>query len=87
MIDEACGIFVGAYLLGCFSNISIYSLITNFCIFRIIDIFKPFPIRQIETICKAHKNTAAFGIMIDDVAAAIVATFLQIIGLKLLGLA
>jgi phosphatidylglycerophosphatase A len=84
IIDEVCGIFLGSLILYLIRELSIISIICNFVLFRIFDILKPFPIRKIESICKKSKYTFAFGIMIDDILASIIATSIQLILLNLL---
>lgn len=86
VIDEACGIFLGAWILKSFGYLNISQLFLNFALFRIFDILKPFPISQIERYLKKSENTAAFGIMFDDILAAIFATTIQIFILKLFNL-
>ncbi len=83
VIDEACGIFLGLYILGLFSSLSYISILINFLLFRIFDIWKPFPIRTIEKAMKRSDNTVGIGIMFDDVLAAVFATALQIVVSKL----
>jgi phosphatidylglycerophosphatase A len=82
VIDEACGIFLGSFILSYLGSISLLSILYNFLLFRIFDILKPFPIKHIEAICQKRKNTIAFGIMIDDTVAAIIATGLQIVAMS-----
>jgi phosphatidylglycerophosphatase A len=48
-----------------------------FLLFRIFDIFKPFPIDILE-----KKFDGGFGIMIDDIAAALYAALIMIIFTK-----
>lgn len=59
VIDEVVGQMVSLILIPH----SLFLYITSFFLFRIFDIFKPFPIRKIE---KIH---GGFGIMLDDLAA------------------
>ncbi|MDR2667101.1 MAG: phosphatidylglycerophosphatase A [Holosporales bacterium] len=78
VIDEACGIFFG-YAILLFANLfTTLDIIINFLLFRLFDILKPFPIKNIEKHCKSHSKLIGFGIMIDDVLAIIIATILQI---------
>ena len=86
VIDEACGIFLGASILKNLGFISLNQLLLNFVLFRIFDIFKPFPIRNIENFLKQSDHTVAFGIMLDDMLAAICATTIQIFILKMFDL-
>jgi len=60
VIDEICGMMLS--LTGIpFNPISAAA---GFVIFRLLDIFKPFPIRAIE-----KKFTGGTGIVLDDIAA------------------
>ena len=60
IVDEVAGIFVTFF----FIRLSIGILFSGFILFRIFDIFKPYPIRQLE------KNLrGGISIVIDDVAA------------------
>lgn len=79
VIDEAAGIFFGAYLLTLFLNVTPIAIVVNFCLFRIFDIFKPSPIRNIEMAMKKKDSTVGVGIMFDDILAAVFASTLQII--------
>ena len=64
VIDE-----IAAFLPVCvFANKSPLMLAVAFGLFRLFDIWKPFPIRQVE-----RRVKGGFGIMIDDVLAAIYA--------------
>lgn len=75
VIDEVCGIFMLYLLLPC----SYVYLTAGFILFRCLDILKPYPIKRVED------TGGSFGIMIDDVIAAlysfiIIAPFLMIRG-------
>ena len=61
VIDEVAGMII---CLGPFPKI-IPLYILGFILFRILDIFKPFPCRQLE------KIPGGLGIMLDDIAAAL----------------
>jgi len=63
VIDEAAGLLVTFFLLP----ISWLSLVSGFVLFRIFDIFKPFPIRRVEGI------RGGAGIVCDDIVAGIYA--------------
>ncbi len=84
VIDEACGIFLGATLIYCCNHTSHYALLVNFLLFRLFDIAKPYPIRNIETSMKTRIETVAIGIMLDDILAAIFAATIQITLYKVL---
>jgi phosphatidylglycerophosphatase A len=62
VIDEILGLVIG--LLG--FSFNAFTAITGFILFRIFDIFKPFPVRWIEK----HLN-GGWGVALDDVAAGI----------------
>lgn len=79
VIDEACGVFLGATILSYCLDLSLISLLINFVFFRVFDIWKPFPIRNIEKLLKKREKTVALGIMLDDIFASIIGTILQIV--------
>ena len=79
VIDEACGIFVGASIIYLFELHAFFSIIVNFVLFRIFDILKPSPIKFLEEYCKNRKTIVSLGVMIDDIVAAIFASFAQIV--------
>jgi phosphatidylglycerophosphatase A len=57
---------VGYWLSVAFVPLQWHWLLAAFLLFRFFDIFKPWPIRQLD-----QKVSGGFGIMIDDVVAAI----------------
>ena len=67
VIDEVAGFMVA--LLGLPFNT--FTVVAGFLIFRIFDIVKPFPIRQLE-----RNLPGGAGIVLDDVAAGIYTNFL-----------
>ena len=79
VIDEACAIFLSnALLLNIFEyDYTIFLL--SFLFFRLFDILKPFPIRNIESYFKSNNNLNGFGIMIDDVIAVIPTVFIIVL--------
>ena len=64
VIDEVAGYFVTIFLLP----ISWWSFILGFLLFRVFDIFKPFPIRMIH-----KKVRGGIGICLDDIVAGVYA--------------
>ncbi|MDR1391426.1 MAG: phosphatidylglycerophosphatase A [Holosporales bacterium] len=78
VIDEVCGVFLGAGIIYGFNMNSAWAIFINFLLFRVIDISKPFPIKFIEKSMKNRDRTVGLGIMLDDVLAAIFAAFLQL---------
>lgn len=79
VIDEALGQLIPFFF---FKSINGYHLILAFILFRIFDIFKPWPIRDSENWLKG-----GFGVMLDDVLAGIYALIgLMVINLILSGI-
>lgn len=77
VIDELCGFLVG--MIG--HPMTFASIFAGFLFFRLFDIWKPWPLRQLEK--KLHGGV---GIMMDDVGAGIYANIAGVIVLKLAGL-
>ncbi|MFP4083061.1 MAG: phosphatidylglycerophosphatase A [Candidatus Aminicenantes bacterium] len=63
VIDEAAGQYLCLFRL----SPSWLPVVLSFLLFRIFDIIKPFPIRKVEAL------TRGWGIMLDDIAAALYA--------------
>ncbi|MFH1208769.1 MAG: phosphatidylglycerophosphatase A [Candidatus Omnitrophota bacterium] len=63
VIDEVCGIFVTFMLIP----MTWSSVILGFVLFRVFDVFKPFPVRSLENIPRF------WGIMADDLGAGLYA--------------
>jgi phosphatidylglycerophosphatase A len=61
VIDEACGQFIVLFQMPT----SWFLLLLGFFLFRLFDIIKPYPIRKVENLKKG------WGIMLDDILAAI----------------
>ena len=61
VIDEVLGMFISLFMIP--KNIFIFFI--SLCVFRFLDIFKPFFIQRIE------KIQYGFGIMLDDILAGI----------------
>ena len=66
VIDEACGMMLSMFLVP----YNFWIMILGFVLFRIFDILKPPPARAIE------KFSGSFGIMFDDIIAAIYTNFI-----------
>jgi phosphatidylglycerophosphatase A len=79
VIDEVCGIFTGCSIIYLYGLTSLAAVLCNFILFRIFDILKPSPIRNVERALKHNDKTAGFGVMLDDVLAAILASAVQIL--------
>lgn len=72
VIDEIAGIlFCFVFVLSWSHMLVLDDILLLFFVFRVFDIIKPFPINQIERSCADSPKTAGFGIMIDDILAAI----------------
>ena len=74
VIDEVCGYLVA--MMG--HALSFSSILTGFLLFRLFDIWKPWPIRSVE-----RNLTGGASIMIDDVLAGILANSLGFIILEM----
>jgi phosphatidylglycerophosphatase A len=71
VVDEAAGMLLA--LAGLSLDASIWGVLLAFGLFRVFDIFKPWPISW------ADQQKGAFGVMLDDVAAgALVAAALML---------
>jgi phosphatidylglycerophosphatase A len=75
VIDEVAGQWLTLFALP----LDIFAYAIGFALFRLFDIWKPWPIRAVERRCGG-----GFGIMIDDVLAAIYALVVIVIGRWLL---
>ena len=67
VIDEASGILISMLMVSFFINNHILNLILSFAFFRLYDISKLYPVNKIERI------KGGSGIMLDDIAAGIMA--------------
>ena len=76
VIDEMAGMMVT--VVGLQWNLQ--TVIIGFVVFRVLDILKPFPIRQLE-----RKFGGGTGIVIDDVVAGIIGNIILRILFKLIG--
>ncbi len=74
VIDEACGIFLSVAIIYYCGYTTTFDIFLSFALFRLFDIFKPYPIRNIEAWLKMHRNTVSLGIMLDDVIASMFAS-------------
>jgi phosphatidylglycerophosphatase A len=74
VIDEACGMMLSMFLVP----YNLWIMILGFVLFRTFDILKPPPAKAIE------KFSGAFGIMFDDIIAAIYTNFILQITCRIL---
>ena len=75
--DEFVGVFI---VLAAIPTLSLPWIVIAFVLFRFFDILKPYPIRYFD-----QKLESGFGIMVDDVLAAIYAVIVIVI-LRIVGL-
>ena len=72
VIDEVCGIFVTFMIIP----MTWFSAVLGFVLFRVFDVFKPFPIRLLERIPRY------WGIMADDLGAGLYAWIILFVVFK-----
>ena len=70
VIDEVSGQLIALTPLALWPAFSVAAVVIGFLLFRLFDIFKPYPIRQLEHL------PAGLGVMADDVLAGIYAAVL-----------
>ena len=71
VIDEVCGVFITCLPLVLYSGpIALEDYGMAFALFRLFDILKPWPIRIFD------RKHSAFGVMMDDVVAGILAALI-----------
>ena len=75
VIDEVVGMMLTLMLMG---RVDLKALGIGFILFRVFDIFKPFPIHWVDHYFEVKNSSAlaAFGVMIDDIIAGIFAGIL-----------
>ena len=76
VVDEAAGMLIA--LAGLSLTASIWGVLIAFSLFRIFDILKPWPISW------ADQQEGAFGVMLDDVVAGVLAALALILARPLL---
>jgi phosphatidylglycerophosphatase A len=74
VIDEVSGQLIALTPLAFFPSFSIPGAVAGFLLFRLFDIFKPYPIRKLE---RLH---AGLGVMADDALAGVYAAVLLCLG-------
>ena len=86
VIDEIAGMFLTVALclhFGIFHNIGFVELAEMFILFRIFDIWKPWPIGWADEQFAKNSKTRGFGVMIDDIFASIWAVIVSAILIKI----
>jgi phosphatidylglycerophosphatase A len=73
VIDEVVGLLITIGLVGLYRPITPTSLILSFFMFRLFDIFKPWPICWLDKTLAQSIKTATLGVMTDDLVAGIMA--------------
>jgi phosphatidylglycerophosphatase A len=79
VIDEVAGQMIVFALAAGRYRLSIYGVVVGFVLFRVFDIWKPFPLRRLE------KLKSGFGVMADDVGAGVYALIVLTIVLNYFG--
>ncbi len=77
VIDEVAGLIFAIGLVGLFIPLTPWVLVGSFLLFRIFDIFKPWPIGWLDERLATSQKTAALGIMVDDMLAGLMAALVQ----------
>lgn len=73
VIDEVIGQFLSFSVISLFFRLLSIHVILSFIAFRFFDIFKPWPIRQIERKLGEIPSYQALGVVTDDIIAGILA--------------
>ncbi len=66
VVDEWVGQWICMAILSIYVDLTLFTIFMAFLAFRLFDIWKPFPIRQLE-----HWGPAWWSIMFDDVVAGV----------------
>lgn len=74
--DEFAGQSIVLLPLMAFNQVNWLGILVAFALFRLFDIWKPWPIRYAD-----HQLTGGFGIMVDDILAGIIAAAVLYAGL------
>lgn len=82
VIDEWAGQWVALAIIAGFYGLSLAALLAAFLAFRFFDIFKPFPIRQLE-----HMGPPWWAIMADDLLAGVMGGAVAVIAMYTAGIA
>jgi phosphatidylglycerophosphatase A len=80
VIDEWAGQWLTIAIVAAFFGLSLLTLVAAFIAFRVFDIFKPFPIRQIE-----HVGPPWWAIMADDLLAGMMGGLVVVVVMSLIG--
>lgn len=84
VIDEIAGLFLTYCIIQWFNtSLMLSELGMGFICFRVFDIWKPFPINWVDRRLADSVATAGFGVMVDDLIAAVPASILAIVILSL----
>ena len=81
VIDEWAGQWLTLVIIVIIYGLSLLTLLSAFLAFRLFDIFKPFPIRQLE-----HIGPPWWAIMADDLLAGVMGAIVVVVALYIVGL-
>jgi phosphatidylglycerophosphatase A len=81
VIDEWAGQWLTLIIIASFYGLSFLTLLAAFLAFRLFDIFKPFPIRQLE-----HMGPPWWAIMADDLLAGVMGGAVVVIAMYTAGI-
>ncbi len=73
VVDEVVGMWLTLLMTGFFYSLTTFLYLACFGLFRFFDILKPWPIRWLDHFLGRYPSTAALGIMMDDILAAVAA--------------
>ncbi len=79
VIDEVAGLFLTFFAIDAFGHLDIMAGIAGFILFRVFDIFKPWPVSAFDS-----NMSGAQGVLLDDLFAGFYAA-LSVMGLAYLG--
>ncbi len=85
VIDEACAIFLCNAFILLITSYTACTYIVTFALFRLFDIWKPYPINKIEKYCKSRRKLCGFGIMIDDIVATVPTVICSYLAIRVIG--
>lgn len=74
VVDEWVGQWLCMAIISIYADLTVFSIFSCFLAFRLFDIWKPFPIRQVE-----HWGPAWWSIMFDDVVAGVMGAALLLL--------
>jgi len=76
--DEFVGIWITYFITIIFTPLNVFSLLLGFCLFRIFDALKPFPVSYCD-----QNVSGGLGIMLDDLVAGVLAAMINVSVIRL----